>query len=280
MMAISPPEDHRFQWSFRLALLVSLLVHGAILLIPVRQPPVEARAARRLEATFVQAVATPPAPPVPVVVPAPPAVAKPVKPPPKKRVLAIDKQRNRTTAPATPKWTVAQKEEMNAFLRELEGQARQVPSLAQRSLAMARDIGRQQAQQEREGSEVIERLPNSPPVDPFSLEMYLDALVRKLNKSAAYVGNDPRSKGIKAASVEVRLNPDGSLKSFRILNAGDQQDEIAFVKSVVQQAVPFAPFPPDIGRSARSLAMIICIMPARFGAGGFGFTRNPEGRGC
>ena len=34
-------------------------------------------------------------------------------------------------------WTVAQKEEMNAFLRELEGQARQVPSLAQRSLASA-----------------------------------------------------------------------------------------------------------------------------------------------
>jgi len=26
--------------------------------------------------------------------------------------------------------------------------------------------------------------------------------------------------------------------------------------------------------------MVICIMPARFGAGGFGFTRNPEGRGC
>ena len=280
---ILPPEDFRFQWSFRLALLVSLLVHVAILLIPVRQPPVEERAARRIEATFAQAVPTPPTPPVPPVpvsVPAPSTVAKSVKPPPKKRVLAIDKQRSRTTASATPKWTVAQKEEMNSFLRELEGQARQAPSLAQRSLAMARDIGRQQAQQEREGSEVLERLPNSPPVDPFSLEMYLDALVRKLNRSAAFVGDDPRSKGVKGASVEVRLNPNGSLKSFRILKAGDQQDQIAFVKSVVEQAVPFAPFPPDIGRSARSLAMVICIMPARFGAGGFGFTRNPDGRGC
>lgn len=280
MMSISPLEDVRIQWSFRMALLASLLVHGAILLMPVRPPPVEERAARRLEATFVQALQPPPAPPVPVVVPAPPAVAKPGKTPPKKRVLAIDKQRSRVTAPATPKWSVAQKEDMNAFLRELDGQARQAPSLAQRSLAMARDIGRQQARQEREGSEVLERLPNSPPVDPFSLEMYLDALVRKLNRSAAYVGSDPRSKGLKAASVEVRLNPDGSLKSFRILNAGDQQDQIAFVKSVVEQAVPFAPFPPDIGRSARSLAMIICIMPARFGAGGFGFTRNPAGHGC
>jgi len=280
MMAISPPDDFRIQWSFRMALLASLLVHGAILLIPVHPPPVDERAARRLEATFVQAVQTPPARPVPVVLPAPSAVAKPDKQSPKKRVLAIGKQRSRVTAPATPKWTVAQKEDMNAFLRELDSQARQAPSLAQRSLAMAREIGRQQAQQEREGSEVLERLPNSPPVDPFSLEMYLDALVRKLNKSAAYVGNDPRSKGIKAASVEVRLNPDGSLKSFRILNAGDQQDQIAFVKSVVEQAVPFSPFPPDIRRSARSLAMIICIMPARFGAGGFGFTRNPGGHGC
>lgn len=192
----------------------------------------------------------------------------------------MDKAPGRAVAPAAPRWSVAQKEEMNSFLRELDGQARQAPDLAQRSLAMARDIGRQLAAQEKEGSEVLERLPNSPPVDPFSLEMYLDSLVKKLNRSAGFVRNDPRARGLKVASVEIRLNPNGSLKSFKVLNAADQQDEIAFVRSVVEQSVPFAPFPADIGRSAKSLAMVICIMPATSSGGRFGFTRNPGARGC
>ncbi|MGV0976383.1 MAG: hypothetical protein ACOYBO_10685, partial [Azonexus sp.] len=80
--------------------------------------------------------------------------------------------------------------------------------------------------------------------------------------------------------LEIRLNPNGSLKSFKVLNAADQQDEIAFVKSVVEQSVPFSPFPPDISKAAKSLAMVICIMPANSSGGGFGFTRNPGGRGC
>ena len=276
MPPMSPPENFRIQWSLRLALMLSLIVHGVILSFSTRSHRVEERAATRLEASLIQKTRIPPKPVVPAIVPAP-ARVRPARPQPQRKILAMDKAPGRVATPATPRWSVAQKEEMNSFLRELNVQA---PSLAQRSLAMARDLSRQQAQQEREGSEVLERLPNSPPVDPFSLEMYLDSLVKKLNRSAAFVGSDPRSKGVKAASVEVRLNPDGSLKSFRILTAGDQQEQIAFVKSVVDRAVPFAPFPPDIGQSARSLVMVICIMPARFGAGGFGFTRNPEGRGC
>jgi len=276
MPPMSPPENFRIQWSLRLALLLSLIVHGVILSLSTRSHRVEERAATRLEASLIQKTRIPPKPMAPAIVPAP-ARVRPARPQPQRKILAMDKAPGRVATPATPRWSVAQKEEMNSFLRELNVQA---PSLAQRSLAMARDLSRQQAQKEREGSEVLERLPNSPPVDPFSLEMYLDSLVKKLNRSAAFVGSDPRSKGVKAASVEVRLNPDGSLKSFRILTAGDQQEQIAFVKSVVDRAVPFAPFPPDIGQSARSLVMVICIMPARFGAGGFGFTRNPEGRGC
>jgi len=276
MPPMSPPENFRIQWSLRLALMLSLIVHGVILSFSTRSHRVEERAATRLEASLIQKTRIPPKPMAPAIVPAP-ARVRPARPQPQRKILAMDKAPGRVATPATPRWSVAQKEEMNSFLRELNVQA---PSLAQRSLAMARDLSRQQAQQEREGSEVLERLPNSPPVDPFSLEMYLDSLVKKLNRSAAFVGSDPRSKGVKAASVEVRLNPDGSLKSFRILTAGDQQEQIAFVKSVVDRAVPFAPFPPDIGQSARSLVMVICIMPARFGAGGFGFTRNPEGRGC
>ena len=192
----------------------------------------------------------------------------------------MDRAQGRAAAPAPPRWSVAEKEEMNSFLRELDSQARKAPDLAQRSLAMAREFGRQQAAEEKEGSEVLERVPNSAPVDPFSLEMYLDSLVKKLNRSAGFVRNDPRSKGLKVASVEIRLNPNGTLKSFKVLNAADQQDEIAFVKSVVEQALPFSPFPADIAMAAKSLAMVICIMPANSSAGGFGFTRLPGGRGC
>jgi len=110
--------------------------------------------------------------------------------------------------------------------------------------------------------------------------MYVDGLVRRLNRSAGFVRNDPRSKGVRQASVQFRLNPDGSLKSFSVLNMGDQAEEIAFIKSVVERSIPFAPFPADLNRSARSLAMTICIVPGSAGGGGFGFTRNANGRGC
>lgn len=130
------------------------------------------------------------------------------------------------------------------------------------------------------GSVTLERLPNSPPVDPFSLEMYLDGLVQKLNRSTAFVKREPRSRGMKTAAVLVRLNPDGSLQSIKVLNAADQQDEIAFTQSVFEMAAPFPAFPPDIRKSAQSLAMTVCILPANSGGGGFGFTRSPDGRRC
>jgi hypothetical protein len=57
------------------------------------------------------------------------------------------------------------------------------------------------------------------------------------------VKNDPRSRGVQAAAIEVRINPDGSLKSFTVTRSGDQQAEIAFVKSVVERAVPFCRLP-------------------------------------
>jgi hypothetical protein len=65
-----------------------------------------------------------------------------------------------------------------------------------------------------------------------------------------------------------------------VLNVGDQQEEIAFVRSVVERAIPFAHFPPDIDRAARSLGVTICIHPGSSGGGGFGFTRLADGRGC
>ena len=83
---------------------------------------------------------------------------------------------------------------------------------------------------------------------------------------------------MRLAAVHFRINPDGSLKTFKVLNAGDQQEEIAFIKSVVERAVPFAAFPPDIARSARSLGMTICIQPGD--GGGFGFSRVADGSSC
>jgi hypothetical protein len=181
---------------------------------------------------------------------------------------------------------------MDNFLNELASEARSkpqprpqpAPDLAERSLAMAREAGRQA---HREGSRspqhdpamLVERIAGSPPIDPFSLDFYLDSLLKKLNRSASFVKNDPRSRGVQAAAIEVRINPDGSLKSFTVTRSGDQQAEIAFVKSVVERAVPFSAFPPDIVRSARSLGLMICIQPTGSGNGGFGFTRRPGSGG-
>lgn len=230
------------------------------------------RPARRIEASL----ATRPNIPKPEITPAKPS---PAKTSPRKKVLAVDKSKTRQANAAKPQWSVAEKEEMNQFLRELGQPGSPKPNLAQRSMAVAREYGREQAHLDETGEATLERLPNSPPVDPFSLELYLDALLKKLNRSAGFVKNDPRSKGVKSALVQVKINPDGSLRSFKVLNAGDQQAEISFIKSVVEQAVPFAAFPADMRRSARSLGMIICIMPPSL-SGGFGFSRTPDGTKC
>lgn len=286
--------------ALQLAIAMSLLVHGVLLLVKLN-PPEQTQDSPRLEARL----APPPAPrseirprpkqPVKVAETEPRKTQKAPKPKTKAaenrpRILTArksDAPAIRSAEPA-PTWSVAQKEEMDNFLNDLARDAKKPPpppSLAERSLAMAREIGREQMRESRGRSsssleDLVERIPNSPPVDPFSLEFYMDALVKKLNRSAAFVKNDPRTRGIRNASIEVRLNPDGSLKSFKVVNAGDQQDEIAFVKSVVERAVPFSSFPPDIVKSAKSLALMICIQPPSLGGGSFGFSRRPDGSGC
>lgn len=223
----------------------------------------------RLEARLAQA-----APVAPPALPDKPATARPAT---NSRLLTA---RN-SSRPAKPSWSVAEKADMQRFLDELGEQAksRPPPSLAQRSLAMARDEARQLARQDGEREALLERRPNSADPEPFSLDIYVDGLIKRLNRSAAFVRNDPRSQGVHPARVQFRLNPDGTLKSFVVLNAADQADEIAFIKSVVERSAPFSPFPPDIDRAARSLAMIICINPLG-GSGGFGFSRSANGRSC
>ncbi|MGB8240266.1 MAG: hypothetical protein WCE66_04450, partial [Azonexus sp.] len=119
---MSPPENFRIQWSLRLALLLSLIAHGVILALPTQSPRVEERAATRLEASLVQKPRTPPKPATPAVVPAP-ATVRQVKPQPQRKILALDKAPDRAATTVAPRWSVAQKEEMNSFLRELDGQA-------------------------------------------------------------------------------------------------------------------------------------------------------------
>lgn len=275
-----------------LALAVSLLIHGLLLSLRLQQqapvrPPANSGMDARLELARPARAAPPPV-----------AQSKPQAPrhearaaqTPTPRVLTA-RQPSPTQAPTVPpaNWSIAQKQEMDNFLNDLSAeQKRPQPNLAERSMAMAREVGREMGREMGQnearrssqggGAALVERIPNSPELDPFSLEMYMDALVKKLNRSASFVRNDPRSRGVQSAAIQVRINPDGSLKSFEVVRTGDQREEIEFVKSVVERAIPFASFPADLVQSARSLGLMICIQPAGSG-GGFGFTRRSSG-GC
>ncbi len=266
------PSESPLPW----AIVVSVLIHALILMFPQRDVP------RDQPAPPLQArLASPAEKPVNTTKPSvPPKVAK-ASTPSRPRLMTTHRP-SRMAVPANPKWSVAEKADMNRFLDELESEAKAAPrpTLAQRSMAIAREQARQMARQDQSGEATLELRPNAVPPDPFSLEMYVNGLIKRLNRSAAFVKNDPRSKGVRPASVQFKINPDGTLKSFSVINAGDQADEIAFVKSVIEQSIPFLPFPADINKSARSLAMKICILPASSGDGSFGFTRSTEGRGC
>ena len=279
MRAMTFPENRFERRALAVAVVVSLAIHGLLLFVNHQKPTRQGSPLPRLEASLARQ--TPPAKaPQPIPSPPPKKLLKtPEKPQTRPRVMAIQ-QASRSTVPSAQKWTLAEQAEMNDFLSELSNaaQAKAQPTLAQRSLAMARDDARQMARQEKSETLSIERRPNSPDPDPFSLELYFEGLLKNLNRSAAYVKNDPKSRGIQTAAVQFRVNPDGTLKSFTVLNAADQGDGIAFIKAVVERAAPFSPFPPDLNRSARSMAVRICIMPAR--GGGFGFSKSGEGQGC
>ena len=262
--------------SLLIAVVLSLIIHGLALYVPRQPAPLAGGQRSRIEASLQQREAPVQAPPLKV--PAPPKKTS-SKAASRPRVMAVQ-----TPSPATsrsaPKWTIAEKAEMDGFLNELGAAAKTnpPPTLAQRSLAMARAEARQQAQQESNQRASLERRPNSPDPDPFSLEIYLEGLLKHLNRSSAYVKNDSRSRGVRKAAVQFRVNPDGTLKSFEVLNAADQGAEIAFIKAIVERAAPFSPFPPDINRAARSMAVRICIQPSS--SGGFGFSRAGDGEGC
>lgn len=256
------------------AIAASLGLHALALLFPSPPAPLPTEARRqRLEAQLGPAAAEKPSS-------APSTAASRLRPAGTPRLAVTGPGKGPRAQPGAPTWTTAEKREMDRFLDELGASAATVPSLAQRALAMARTAAVQQARDDDALLANIERLPGSPPVDAFGLELYMDALVKKLNRSAAFVRNEPRQRGRRTASVQLRVNPDGTLRHFTVLNAADQQDEIAFIQRVVEQASPFAAFPAELRQSAGSLSMVICIQPPRAGEGGIGFTRQPGQRGC
>lgn len=261
----------RFQW----AILASLLFHALILSLDVaRAPGVAGEPAARAGSRIEARLRTPP--------PRPPQSA-PKTPPPARspRVLALAPKP--TQAPEPEKtWTRAERDEMSRFMEELAAENAPVAGreLARRALAMARTMTVPPLDPEEDARAVLQRLAAAR-VSPFTLDMYFDAVFRKMNRSAEMIGRRQRGHGTKAAAVRVVVNADGTLKSFRILYAADQQAEIDFIEAVVRQASPFPVFPADIRSATDTIVLNICIRPGMQGDSGGGlFSRMGEGERC
>ena len=259
--------------SLWLAVGTSLLLHAAVLFIGFSSPATPGGAAL----PGLQATLSSPPQPIPPTPPTPySAPARALKKPATTRQPAAPRKLSAPTGTWKDRsWTAAERADMNKFLDELASEARP-PSgheLAEKARTMARQMRPQAADDE----------PASPSpssaIDPYSLEMYFDAFVKKLNRSAAFVRNDPRRPGSRKALVEISLNADGSLKSYRVLRSGDQLAEIAYIKSVIERASPFSAFPRDIRKVSDSLSILMCILPARSGDGG-GFSRSFGAQDC
>ena len=261
--------------ALRLAVIASLLLHGAVLLIgsssktgPPGQPgtgPTRPRLTATLQKPAAPAPVSPPRTPSRQARRSTQASSKPAA----HRLLTAP-----SGAWAARSWSREERSDMDKFLNEPPAPAPTGRQLADNALAMARQPGRQPRDEEETSGQ-----PAGKAVEPLSMEMYFDAFVRKLNRSAAFVTNDTRHQGSRKALVQIALNPDGSLKSYRILRAADQQAEIAYIRKVLDQAAPFSPFPPDIRNALGALTIQMCIYPPHDGGGG-GFSRSFGGQDC
>ncbi len=257
--------------SLAITLAVSLLIHLGLLLLP-QQPKAQAAKSARLQVRLAE-------PQAPVLAQKPPLPAASEKsarrqpsPVPQRQVMTAP---NATRSlPAAPKWSKAEKSEMDNFLNELDRDARQRPpaSLMEQSRQMARASAINSEREAQSETALLELRPNTEPPDPFAVDLYFEGVVRQLNRQAAYVKTPGRNQGVRKAMVAFRLNPDGSLKSFKVLHAGDQEEEIAYVRAIVERAAPFGTFPPELARSARTAGVVVCINPANKD-GGVGFQR-------
>ena len=279
----------RVRYSLGLAFIFSLLLHAAVLFIDfsshdrsswlAENPDASSSTARpRYFATLARPTPLPDEPSL--------GTAAAAESTPRKAATSAGKpsEPRKLSAPsgvwAARSWSNAERADMNKFLDELalEAKAPGARDLSQRALAMARELGKQEP---NEGEDEALGRPEASGkiVEPYSLELYFDAFVRKMNRSAAFVRNEPRVRGSRKALVEISLNSDGSLKSYRVLRSGDQAAEIVYVKSVIDRASPFSAFPPDIRRARDSLSIMMCIIPASAGGSG-GFSRSFGAQDC
>lgn len=269
--------------SFRWALGASLLLHAAVLFIgyapsqPSSRFGVNLQGGAKGEPPRLFATIVGPTSRRQAAAPAPRPAAESPRATGRRRQQASQPS---LSVPAERQWTNAEREEMNRFLDDLAAKPRPAPGpdLAQRALAMAREIGR--LPQDDGASETAGTLIGSgKAVDPLSWELYFDAFIRKLNRGAAFVPGVSNPQGTRRALVQIALNADGSLKDYRVLRSADQQAEIAYVKRVLDRAAPFSAFPPDIRRATDSLTILMCIYPPHDGEGG-GFSRSLGGEDC
>ena len=270
----------RARHSLRLAVLISVLLHGAVLWMEAstnRNAGPQGRSGTALPRAPLVATLSRPKPAAPATPPSPVVPATSIRKsgaaPKKPAAHPILSARNGPWAARA--WSREERSDMDKFLNESPTPAPAPRPLSERALAMARQLGRADEQEEAPGAPTA----NGKPVEPFSLEMYFDAFVRKMNRSAAFVKNDPRAQGHRKALVQISLNPDGSLKSYKVLRAADQQVEIAYIKSVLERAAPFSAFPPDIRGATDALSIQMCIFPPNVN-GSSGFSRSFGGNDC
>ena len=254
-----------------IAYVVSILIHIAVLSLAISSP------GGKPQTRMNVAIAKAPSP-----TPTPPAAPNVENKKPRQKVI--------TAAPSsTPSpmswpvrtWTRTERSEMDSFLNELAAEAKpqRGRELAAQALANAR---------QPENLPVGEANPNTVEnqkagparntLSAFSLEMYFDAFLVKLNRSAAFVKKETRKSGYRKALVQILLRPDGTLKSYQVLRSGDQEIEIAYIKSVVDRATPFSAFPRDIAGVAEVLSIYICITPS--GSDGTGSFSRASPQEC
>ena len=257
---------------FGIALAVSLTLHAAALAIRLSTPASSHRAQQPRESRLDVQLAPEQKTEPPVPLPPPTATAPPREPRP--RVLTA-----RPKPQAPPVWTQTQRDEMTQFLGELDNRPPlRGRELAQRALEMARTMAPAE-QRDDELDEMRQKFANAH-VEPFSIEMYFDALFRKMNRSAAMLPQEKRERGTHVAAVRVVVDRNGSVKNFRVLWAADQQAEIDYIKAVVDLAAPFPVFPEDIRNATDSIVLQICIVPGSGGGGDATFSRMSPGRAC
>lgn len=259
----------RTRKTLAIAIGLSLVLHALVLFLPLlfSQPPggndaspyrvyapLQARIYKRGRAT---------APPQP-------AVSQTAQAP---QTRSASPQRGKARVLTSPggNWRTAQRPAA-APSRPLSGS-----ELAQRALAMARSMG-SSADDGGTDAESTRQEGRGGDVEPLALQWYFDSFISKLNRSARFVRRAPPPKGQRAAQVEIIINRDGSLREYRIVQAADRQIEIDYIKSVVDRAVPFAAFPPEISKHTDTLSLDICIQPPGDPGGGFGFSRTGSKR--